>query len=95
MATVRLIPPGGNATTSKVCGRTYFCAAGATLDVISFDADALCAQGWIASGTNVGATAARPVNPPIGTVYTDTTVAGAVVYLGKGVWAHHLTGAAV
>jgi hypothetical protein len=95
VATVRLIPPVGLAATSKVNGRTYTCAAGATIDVLDFDAGSLTAQGWLASGLAVGVSAARPVNPPIGTVFNDTSVGAAVIYVGKGVWAHHANGSSV
>jgi len=91
MATVRLAPPASGPPTIRVNGRTHTCAQGATIDVPQFDADELAANGWIVLARAVGATAARPVNPPVGTVFSDTTVGAAVVWNGKS-WLHHQLG---
>lgn len=92
MALVRLAPPAAGNSTTKVNGRTYTCAQGSTIDVPDFDANILACNGWIALGFAVGATAARPINPPVGTPFNDTTTGAMVVFTGKG-WVHHQTGA--
>jgi hypothetical protein len=91
-ATVRLAPPASGNATIKVNGRTYTCAQGATIDVPDFDANEMAGNGWLPLAGTVGATAARPVNPPVGTVFNDTTVGAAVVWNGKA-WLHHQSGA--
>jgi hypothetical protein len=101
MATVRLIPPNGAATTSKVNGRSYTCAAGATIDVPDFDALSLTAQGWLTTGTAVGATSARPTaNVGVGAQFLDTTIGAMIVCCGRTasgapIWSHHLNGSSV
>ena len=98
-----LMPGDGAANPFTIPGTTparkYSCAAGATVTVPDFDAVIMMSAGWINSlgphGGAVGTTAQRPVNPPIGTVFNDTTVGAAVVYGGtKTGWVHHATGAA-
>lgn len=89
--TTRMLPPVTGNTTVKVNGRTYTGVVGTTQDIPDFDAGELAANQWLSLGV-VGATAARPTNPPIGTVFNDTTVAAAVVWDGKN-WRHHQTGA--
>ena len=63
MPNVRLIGANGKLATVTVNGRTYTCAAGATIDVPDFDAQILQANGFVALGATVGATTARPAKP--------------------------------
>ena len=102
MANIRLAAPVGAPNPFTIPGtspaRKYSCAAGATVSVPDFDAVIMMSAGWINSlgthGGNVGTTAQRPVNPPLNTVFNDTTVGAAVVYGGaKTGWVHHATGA--
>lgn len=45
MSTWTVTPPA-NVTSITVNGRTYTCAAGASIAVVSFDAAVMCANGW-------------------------------------------------
>jgi hypothetical protein len=94
MTTHRMMPPPNGAAT-RVNGRSYACAVGATIDVPDFDADLLEDNGWTkAAQGGVGATAARPVNPPRKTVFHDSTLAKNIVWDGK-TWRDPDSGAAV
>jgi hypothetical protein len=88
--TTRMLPPVSGNTTVKVNGRTYSGVVGTPLDVNDWDAGSLSANGWLSLGP-VGATAARPASPPIGTQFNDTTTGFAVVFDGKQ-WRHHQSG---
>jgi hypothetical protein len=95
MPNVRLMPPNGVSTTTAVNGRSYTCAAAATIDVPDFDASVLTANGWVlAPGGTVGATAARPVIPAKNQTFHDTTLNVTIVFDGR-VWRNPATGAAV
>jgi len=94
MPNVRLMPPNGVATTTAVNGRTYTCAANATIDVPDFDASVLTANGWVKVASAVGATAARPTTPHKNQTFHDTTLNVTIVFDGK-VWRNPATGAAV
>jgi hypothetical protein len=101
MTTLLMIPAiASGSLTTKVNGRTYTCAAGATISVPDFDGAELAANGWLVSlNAPTGTTGQRPVAPAVGTVFVDSTVGGAVVYVGKSpagapVWVHHATGVA-
>ena len=90
----RMLPPPGGATT-RVNGRSFTCAAGATIDVADFDADLLEVNGWTkAAAGGAGASAARPANPPRKTVFHDTTLGRNIVWDGKS-WRDPDSGAAV
>jgi hypothetical protein len=88
------MPVGGTARTTTVNGRTYVCAAGATLDMPDFDAQVAQANGWVAMAGGVGATAARPSNPSLGMIFHDTTLNLNIVFEGKS-WRNPATGGAV
>jgi hypothetical protein len=94
MANVRLMPPNNTAMTMVVNGRSYTCAAGATIDVPDFDAAVLRANGWVETASAVGATSARPTAPRHGQKYHDTTLGYSVIYDGKN-WRNPSTGAVV
>lgn len=97
MATHRMIPPDGGATT-KVNGRSYICAAGASIDVPDFDGQVLEGNGWsIAAGLGVGTTAARPANLTAahkGQSYHDSTLGKNILWNGKR-WVDPTNGATV
>jgi hypothetical protein len=93
MPNVRLIPPPGGATT-PANGRSYTCAANATLDVPDFDAFVLIANGWLKVAGSVGATSARPASPFKGQTFHDTTLGYNITWDGKA-WRNPATGAAV
>ena len=101
MSTVRMIPPnGGDRNPIVVNGRTYTCAANGTIDVPDFDAKIMEANGWHPATSistvaeTTGATAARPVAPPKGHEFCDTTVGAVIRWDGKG-WRNKVTGASV
>lgn len=94
MATVRLLPPASGPNSHTVNGRTYVAAIGSTLDVPDFDASVLQANGWTAVAGTVGATAARPLNPPKGTQFHDTTLNKVITWDGKA-WRDPASGVAV
>lgn len=94
MTNVRLIPPAGKASTATVNGRTYTCAAGATIDVVDFDAFALMsAAGWLQIAP-VGTTAQRPAKPGVQQLYHDTTLGYLIIWEGAA-WRNPATGSAV
>ena len=94
MANRRMMPPAVGGSIS-INGRTYTCVAGSIIDVPDFDANVLEANGWItASQGGVGTTAARPINPPKGTMFHDATLGYSVVHDGK-VWRNPTSGASV
>lgn len=80
MTTHRLIPPatGGKITVN---GRTYNPTSSAQ-DVPDYDAAVLEANGWSIQAVSV-ATAARPINPVVGTRLYDTTAGYMIVWDGK------------
>lgn len=97
-----LIPADGavNPFTVSGTGRSYSCAVGSTVLVPDFDANLMLGSGWvnsIGSGSaahSAGPTSSRPVNPPIGHTYNDTTIGAAIVWGGFVTgWRHHATGA--
>ena len=91
--TTRFIPPKGNAASLTVNGRTYSCAAGATIDVPNMDASIFAANGWCAVAGS-GTTAQRPTTPFFGQLYHDTTLNYTVVWEGSA-WRNPATGASV
>ena len=96
MAVHNMLPPGNAksaAVTTTVNGRKYTCAQGASIQVSDFDASVLETNGWIKTANGgTGTTAQRPVTPPIGTVYYDTTISANVIWNGFS-WVHYATGA--
>lgn len=86
-------PPAGGNTSIRVNGRTYSTPVGTPIPAPDFDLPVLEANGWIAVGLT-GATAARPVTPPLKTTFMDTTVGAHIVWDGK-TWRNSLTGASV
>ena len=96
MPNIRVLPPNTTGTdTITVNGRTYSATAGGFLDVPDFDAAVMLANGWVrGAGGGSGATAARPVKPPVNTVFMDTSLSLLIVWDGK-TWRNKITGAAV
>ena len=96
MPNIRVLPPNTTGTdTITVNGRTYSATAGGFLDVPDFDAAVMLANGWVrGAGGGSGATAARPVKPPVNTVFMDTSLSLLIVWDGKA-WRNKITGAAV
>lgn len=95
--TTRVMPPADGLHPSIVAnGRSYACALGSTLDVPDQDALIMLANGWTShgSGGQVGATAARPVNPYRGQEFHDSTLGKTIVSDGK-VWRDPASGASV
>jgi hypothetical protein len=96
--TIRLLPPASGPNTISFHGRSYTCAAGATIDVPDHDAYIMMANGWIngagATGGTTGVTASRPVNPVRGQSFHDQTLNKTIVFDGK-VWRDPATGSAV
>lgn len=92
----QMLPPAKGATT-KVNGRTYTCAAGASILVPDFDGLALQASGWIlVADGGAGTTAQRPTAGLfIGLRYHDTTLGKIIVYDGLNAWRDTNSGAAV
>jgi hypothetical protein len=93
------MPPanGQASTTSKVNGRTYTCAAGATIDVPDFDGDQLEANGWLkAAAGGVGSTAQRPSYGAAdkGKQFHDSTLGKNIVWDGKN-WRDPTNGSAI
>lgn len=95
--TTRVMPPGdGSFNPIRANGRSYSCPVGQAIDVPDHDAAILIANGWQAGvpGATVGTTAQRPVNPPNGTTFIDTTTGAALRFDVKSKsWLHHITGA--
>lgn len=92
--TMRLSPPAdGLHPSMTVNGRSYTCAAAATIDVPDQDAAVLAANGWISHGS-VSTTAARPANPNKGDTVFDSTLGFTIKFDGK-VWRSPVNGAAV
>lgn len=100
MANIRMMPPNNVATTTTINGRTYTCAAGATIDIPDFDARVLGANGWVNAAGNgivestVGTTAQRPARPSPGQTFHDTTLGFIVAFDGRS-WRNPATGAVV
>jgi hypothetical protein len=101
MSQHQMLPPPLGATT-KVNGRTYTCAAGATLLVPDFDGIALQSAGWIlVAEAGAGTTAQRPTvtasGQPLtkGMRYHDTTLGKLIIYDGSNAWRDTNTGAVV
>ncbi|WP_271024967.1 hypothetical protein [Rhizobium sp. RCAM05973] len=94
--TMRLMPPSnGFNNPITINGRKYTCVADSTVDVPDHDAQVMLANGWIATaGGGAAATASRPVNPPVGTTFHDTTLGKIIVWDGKK-WRDYSSGAAV
>jgi hypothetical protein len=84
--------------------RNYSVAAGATIDVVESDANALEGQNFLRIGW-VGPTASRPKAADLefsstpaamkGFRYIDTTLGYEIVCDGAGIWHNPVTGAAV
>jgi hypothetical protein len=91
--TTRMLPPVNGNTIIRVNGRLYSGVVGTSIDVPDWDAGVLAANQWLSLGA-VGATAARPSNPPTGAVFNDTTTGVPVVFDGKS-WRHSQSGAVV
>jgi hypothetical protein len=94
MPNIRLIGANGKAVTSIANGRTYVCAAGATIDAPDFDAWILMANGFIALAAGVGATAQRPSKPSPGQNFHDTSLNLTIVWEGSA-WRNPATGSVV
>jgi hypothetical protein len=101
MTNISVMPPLGGATT-VVSGRSYTGATGAIVSAPDFDANVLCANGWlqVVDGGS-GTTAQRPTAPVAtkpnglaGVRYLDTTLGYVVVHDGKN-WRNPSTGAIV
>ena len=93
----QLLPPP-DATVGPnpivVNGRTYYTPVGVAIVVPDFDGVIMQSNGWsIVAKGGTGTTAQRPVNPPRGTQFFDSTLATIVQWDGK-VWRNHATGAA-
>lgn len=94
MATMRMMPPAdGLHPAIVVNGRSYTCAAGATIDVPDFDAVVMESNGWTSAAPGVGATTIRPAAPLKGQEFHDTTLGFTIKFDGK-VWRNPNTGAA-
>lgn len=94
MATIRMMPPAdGLHPAITVNGRSYTCAAGATIDVPDFDAVVMETNGWTPAAPGVGLTATRPASPGKGQEFHDTTLGFTIKFDGK-VWRNPNTGAA-
>ena len=94
MPNLRLMPANGKAATYSANGRTYTCAAGATIDVIDFDAYPMTANGWVVMAQLVGPTSARPAKPSPGQAFHDTTLGITIVHEGTA-WRNPATGGVV
>ncbi|QND50809.1 hypothetical protein HB779_02075 [Phyllobacterium sp. 628] len=94
--TMRLIPPSnGLHNPITVNGRRYSCAANSTVDVPDFDGLIMIANGWVSTASNgSGTTAQRPLSPPIGTQFHDTTLNKLIIFDGK-TWRDPVSGAAI
>ena len=102
----RMIPPGdGKHGSIKANGRPYSCAVGGFIDVPTFDAHGMSANGWTrlgGEGCFVGPTSARPTSSagqplPPNQSYIDTTLGLVVTWrppLGAtpGAWISTLNG---
>lgn len=92
MTTRLLCPSSRNGSACTVNGRTYACTPSTAIDVPDFDADALCANGYVkVAAAGVGTTAQRPANPKNGDEYHDTTLGKNVVF-HAGNWRDPATG---
>ena len=98
MSNMRVLPPappaGSNTVTSPANGRSFTCAAGSFLDVLSGDALVLGANGWTIIGF-AGPTAERP--SPTRSIaadndgirrYFDTSL-GKTIYHDGAIWRDH------
>ncbi|WP_213308197.1 hypothetical protein [Paraburkholderia sacchari] len=96
MPNVLVHVPVGALTTLTVNGRKYSATPGSPITVPDFDAQVLCANGWLLGGASLdqatGPTSGRPANPRKGQRYHDTTV-GAEIFWDGGAWRHTQTGA--
>ena len=95
MTTVLVHAPAVGPQVLTVNGRVYKTTPGNPIPVPDFDAQILCANGWVLASTNLsvatGPTAGRPARPPVNTRYQDTTVGFEVMWDG-GTWRHTQTG---
>ena len=101
----RMFPPAdGRHTSIQINGRTYASPVGVSLDVPTFDAHQLSANGWTRVGATafVGPTSGRPTasaGSPLGDgqLYFDTTLQVPVIWQVirgfTGVWRNIFTGA--
>jgi hypothetical protein len=96
MATVLVHAPAVGPQSLTVNGRKYSTTPGNPIAVPDFDAQILCANGWVLASANLGVatgpTSARPKNVPVNTRYQDTTVGYEVMWDGA-TWRHTQTGA--
>jgi hypothetical protein len=96
MPNVLVHPPATGAYAKSANGRPYNSVPGTPISVPDFDAQILCANGWMLASSNLGVatgpTSGRPVNPPANMRYQDTTVGFEVMWDGK-TWRHTQTGA--
>lgn len=99
MANVRLFPPEtGGSVTALANGRSYTCAANATLLLPDFDAGVLESNGWTKASIASGTTAQRPATPVKGQAYHDDTL-GLTIFCtgftsaGAAIWRRADTGA--
>jgi hypothetical protein len=96
MATVLVHAPAVGPQSLTVNGRKYTTTPGNPISVPDFDAQILCANGWIQASSNLGTasgpTSGRPKNAPVNTRYDDTSVGFQVIWDGQ-TWRHQQTGA--
>jgi hypothetical protein len=96
MATVLVHAPAVGSQSITVNGRKYSTTPGMPISVPDFDAQIMCANGWVLASANLnaatGPTSGRPVKPPVNTRYQDTTVGYEVLWDGA-TWRHTQTGA--
>jgi hypothetical protein len=88
-----LMHPPANTKAVTLSGRTYATPNGTPITVNDYDAHVLEANGWINSGLT-GTTANRPVKPPVGTEYIDSSLSLAIFWDGAN-WRNRVTGASV
>jgi hypothetical protein len=96
MPNVLVHAPAVGPQTLTVNGRKYSTTPGNPIPVPDFDAQILCANGWVLASSNLGVatgpTSGRPVKPPVNTRYQDTTVGYEIMWDGAA-WRHTQTGA--
>jgi hypothetical protein len=99
MPNLRVMPTATSPNPFTIPGTTrkYTGTVGSFVDVPDFDASILVGAGWVTSTprtSQVGATAARPLNPSRNQQFLDTTVGAILIADGAGNWLHSVTGVA-
>jgi hypothetical protein len=91
-------PADGLHNTGTASGRAYTASPGNPISVPDFDAQILCANGWMLATSSFsitqGPTSGRPGNPSAKTRYLDTTLGYEILFDGL-VWRNPITGAVV